>query len=375
MLSAAHISFPPNRWPALLPLTELTLNHLRSFARDRSISAWHGIQDQPLDFAAHPIHPAGQLVVAHDPPQQRASWAKHGTRGFYLSPALSHYRSHVVFIPSTLATHITNQLDFFPDPLFTFEDPTISAPPPDPTSSRPSPTLDGADLIGQAFVDPDLGLCLVTGHGQPSFLQPNQHWQSSSGATPVPRLAPHPFLHHTFRHGGTLHRHRSGPMSPRSPSSAFPAGYCSFASPTYYHCRSPSRTRIHSSQVSPLATSSTPGPSTARRHPATPSPAAQHSPARTSSQPALPLSARQLPLCRFSGWSPPLHTDRLLVGPARHAGHPPHSHCLQAATPTPAGRLPGSRYPFSGCPRCGGIPGGISLASSPRTRTADAYMV
>jgi hypothetical protein len=142
VLSAAHISYPPNRWPALLPLTELTLNHLRPFARDRSISAWHGIQGQPLDFAAHPIHPAGQLVVAHDPPQQRASWAKHGTRGFYLSPALSHYRSHVVFIPSTLATRTTNQLDFFPDPLFTFEDATISAPPPDPTSSRPSPTLD-----------------------------------------------------------------------------------------------------------------------------------------------------------------------------------------------------------------------------------------
>jgi hypothetical protein len=59
VLSAAHISFPPNRWPALLPLTELTLNHLRSFAPDPSISAWHGLHGQPLDFAAHPIHPAG----------------------------------------------------------------------------------------------------------------------------------------------------------------------------------------------------------------------------------------------------------------------------------------------------------------------------
>ncbi len=91
---------------------------------------------KPLDFAAHPIHPAGQLVVSHDPPNQRASWAKHDTRGFYLSPALSHYRSHVVFIPSTLATRITSQLDLFPDLLFTFEDPTISAPPPDPTFLR-----------------------------------------------------------------------------------------------------------------------------------------------------------------------------------------------------------------------------------------------
>jgi hypothetical protein len=32
VLSAAHISFPPNRCPALLPLIQLTLNHLRPFS-------------------------------------------------------------------------------------------------------------------------------------------------------------------------------------------------------------------------------------------------------------------------------------------------------------------------------------------------------
>jgi hypothetical protein len=185
-----------------LPLTELTLNHMRRFALDPSISAWHGIQGQAMDFAAHPIHPAGQLVVSHDPPKQRASWAKHGTRGFYLCPALSHYRSHVVFIPSTLATRITNQLDFFPDPLFTFEDPTVSTPPPDPTSSRPAPTLDGSDLIGQSFVDPDLGLCRVTGVGQPTFLQLH-----TGNLAPGLRLSPgwHPTLSYTTLTGTVEH--------------------------------------------------------------------------------------------------------------------------------------------------------------------------
>ncbi len=202
VLSAAHISFPPNRWPALLPLTQLTLNHLRPFALDPSISAWHGLHRKSMDFAAHPIHPAGQLVVSHDPPQQRASWAKHGTRGFYLSPALSHYRSHVVFIPATLATRITNRLDFFPDPLFTFEDPPISAPPPDPTSDRPSPTLDGSDLIGRSFVDPELGLCRVTGAGQPTILQPH-----TGNLAPGLRLSPgwHPTLSYTTLTGRVDH--------------------------------------------------------------------------------------------------------------------------------------------------------------------------
>ena len=171
-LSSVHISFPPNRWPALLPLTMLTLNCMRPFSLDPSRSAWHGIHGQKIDFAAHPIHPAGQLVVSHDPPNQRPSWARHGTRGFYLAPALTHYRSHLIFIPSTLDTRISNQIDLFPDPLFVFEDPTILVPPPDPTSSRPCPTYDGTDLVGQSFLDPDLGLCTVTGPGQPSFLQP-----------------------------------------------------------------------------------------------------------------------------------------------------------------------------------------------------------
>jgi hypothetical protein len=49
-LSSVHISFPPNRWPALLPLTMLTLNCMRPFSLDPSRSAWHGIHGQKIDF-------------------------------------------------------------------------------------------------------------------------------------------------------------------------------------------------------------------------------------------------------------------------------------------------------------------------------------
>ena len=225
----------------------------------------------------------------------------------------------------------------------------------DPTSLvRPSST-------------PELGLCRVTGHGQPSFLQPN-----TGNLAPGQLLTP-PLLHHTRRHRGTLHRHRSGPMGPGSPSSAFHAGYRSSTSPTSFHSRSPSRTHTHASQVSPIAPSSTASPATARHHPVHPSPAARHSNARTPSQPVLPLSARQLPLCRFSGWSPPLHTGHRMFGPARHAGRPPH--CLQAATPPPAGRLPGLPYPFSGCPLGGGVPCHVSSGFSTASRTASPHVV
>jgi hypothetical protein len=198
-------------------------------------------------------------VVSHDPPQQRVSWARHGTRGFYLSPALSHYRTHVVFIPSTLAkfTRITNQLDFFPDPLFTFEDPTVSAPPPDPTSSRPSPTLDGSDLIGQSFVDPDLGLCLVTGAGQPTFLQPH-----TGNLAPGLRLSPgwHPTLSYTTLTGTVeqLHGHPgrqtgSGPSPSHSPSTRTTRAPTSaaFRAPSSADFPAPSSAAFRYSPVSP----------------------------------------------------------------------------------------------------------------------------
>ena len=191
VLSACHITFPPNRWPDLLPATELTLNHLRSSSLDPLLSAWHGLHGSAIDFLAHPIHPPGQLVVAHDSPLKRASWAHHGVRGFYLSPALTHYRCHLVFIPKTGATRVTDTLDLFPDPLFPFEDPSSDPVVPDPTTDRPHPTYAGTDLIGREFWDDELGLCKVVGPAQPSFLSPQ-----TGNLDAAPFLAPgwHPTL-------------------------------------------------------------------------------------------------------------------------------------------------------------------------------------
>ena len=141
MLSSAHITFPPNRWSDLLPVSELTLNHLRPSALDPSLSAWHGLHGSPVDFAAHPLHPPGQLVVVHNSPLKRKSWDHHGVRAFYIGPALSHYRSHIVFIPRTGATRVSDTFDHFPDPLFPFEDPASDPVLPDPTSDRLTPLM------------------------------------------------------------------------------------------------------------------------------------------------------------------------------------------------------------------------------------------
>jgi hypothetical protein len=112
------------------------------------LSAWHGLHSTPFDFDSHPIHPPGQLVVAHDAPLTRASWAKHGTRGFYLSPAVHHYRCHNVFLPLSNSYRVCQTLDDFPDPLFSFEDPS--------SPLTANPTFLNYNVLDEDIPDPPL---------------------------------------------------------------------------------------------------------------------------------------------------------------------------------------------------------------------------
>jgi hypothetical protein len=66
-------------------------------------------------------------------------------------------------------------LAHFPLPLFHFTESDLPPPPTtDPSSTCPSPTLDGTDLIGRVFNDPELGLCRVVEVGPPHRLAPGE---------------------------------------------------------------------------------------------------------------------------------------------------------------------------------------------------------
>ena len=75
MLSSVHTHFPPDLWCHLLYQAELTVNLLRDWSLDPTISAYEGLYQKPYDLSHNPLHPPGQLVVAHDSPQKRPSWA------------------------------------------------------------------------------------------------------------------------------------------------------------------------------------------------------------------------------------------------------------------------------------------------------------
>ena len=113
-LCTAAPEFPMALWDELLPQAEICLNHLLTYSPNPSVSAYAGLHGGALDFLRHPIAPAGTRVLIHDKPGVRSSWTPHGVPGYYLGPALQHYRSYRVWSSATKATRISDTLAWFP---------------------------------------------------------------------------------------------------------------------------------------------------------------------------------------------------------------------------------------------------------------------
>lgn len=111
----ADPAFPLNMWDRTLEQVELTLNLLRGSAINPSISAWEQLHG-PYDFNAAPIAPIGVKIIIHEKPAQRQSWAPHGVEGWYLGPALRHYRCYRVLAARTMAERVTDTVAWHPAP-------------------------------------------------------------------------------------------------------------------------------------------------------------------------------------------------------------------------------------------------------------------
>jgi hypothetical protein len=71
-----------------------------------------------FDFNRTPLAPPRTRVIAHEKPYQRASWDPHGLDGYYLGPALDHYRCYQLHITKTKGTRIVDTVEFFPATFF-----------------------------------------------------------------------------------------------------------------------------------------------------------------------------------------------------------------------------------------------------------------
>jgi hypothetical protein len=121
-LCSTDKSFPMHLWDRLLQQAVITLNMLRTSRINPKLSAATHIFGQ-YDFNRAPMAPPGTRIIAHETPNRRRNWVPHGLNGWYLGPALEHYRCYTVYIPKTRGNIIVETVDFFPEK-FTLPFPT-----------------------------------------------------------------------------------------------------------------------------------------------------------------------------------------------------------------------------------------------------------
>jgi hypothetical protein len=112
-LRSVDPNFPLRLWDRLLPQATITLNMLRQSRINPKVSA-HAQLYGHYDFNHATMAPPGTRVIAHEIPQQRASWDPHGVDGWYLVPAPDRYRCFRVHINKTTADIIVDTVEFFP---------------------------------------------------------------------------------------------------------------------------------------------------------------------------------------------------------------------------------------------------------------------
>ena len=93
---------------------EIVINHLKPCSRIPSITAWEGMHNSKYDFQAHPISIYGMRAIVHEKPDDRKSWENHGVEGFYLGPAINHYRCWDFYIPKTQRVRFSDTVQWLP---------------------------------------------------------------------------------------------------------------------------------------------------------------------------------------------------------------------------------------------------------------------
>jgi hypothetical protein len=101
-------------WDILLPQAVITLNMLRTSRINPKLSAATHIFGQ-YDFNREPMTPPGTRIIAHETPNRRRTWAPHVQDGWYIGPALEHYRCYMVYINKTRGDRIVETVDYFPE--------------------------------------------------------------------------------------------------------------------------------------------------------------------------------------------------------------------------------------------------------------------
>jgi hypothetical protein len=112
-LCSTDKSFPMHLWDRILPQEVMTLNMLRTSRINPKLSAATHIFGQH-DLHRAPLAPTGTRIIAHETLGKRKTWAPHGQDGWYIGPALEHYRWYTVYVTKTRSSRVVETVEFFP---------------------------------------------------------------------------------------------------------------------------------------------------------------------------------------------------------------------------------------------------------------------
>ena len=112
-LATCNPNFPIMELDRLLHQSELTLNLLRT-SRVNPTLFFYAYLFGNFDFNKTPLAPIGTKLVIHAKPNKRDSWSFHGEDGWYIGPAMDHYRCITCYIPSTFKTRFTDTATLIP---------------------------------------------------------------------------------------------------------------------------------------------------------------------------------------------------------------------------------------------------------------------
>ena len=112
-ISSLPSDFPLSEWDHLLQQCQITLLLLRSARSNPKLSSYAYLFGN-FDFNKTPLAPPGTRIVIHNRPSSRPSWGYHGDDGYYIGPAMDHYRCVKCFVSKTRAIRISDTVAFFP---------------------------------------------------------------------------------------------------------------------------------------------------------------------------------------------------------------------------------------------------------------------
>jgi hypothetical protein len=95
----------------LLPQAVITLNMLLIFRINPNLSASTHIDGRYI-YNRAPLAPAGTRIITRETPNRRRIWAPHGQDGWYIVPALEHYRCYTLYITKTISERVVETVDF-----------------------------------------------------------------------------------------------------------------------------------------------------------------------------------------------------------------------------------------------------------------------